>query len=309
MPRRRLVPSVPTTWLVRSLILALRPLPPSAALWLGRRIGRLIYRLLPFRLEVLRANLRRLSQFTALPPRLEGKVYEHFGQALMLSLLNPKRALRLADTATPNTTTIGSETMASFCNDCRDGGVLMCSCHVGVWELLPAVLFEHVPERSRRLGRIVYRPLHDAALDRLLLKRRTRAAGMAALADGGSMAELRDALREGGIVGLLADQRPAHEAKGGERQGIGIQLFGHACEMSPGLVALHQSTGAPVWFATLVLLDGVLRLRLERLAQRAECSASLAADYADAVTAAVAATPEQYFWFHDRWRWARSHAG
>ena len=138
------------------------------------------------------------------------------------------------------------ESLSCFRDDCQSGGVIVCSCHHGAWELLPAALSPHVPARAREHGYLVYRPLHNAMLDEVLRRRRAAAARMKLIADRGSRSTLLAALRTGGLVGLLADQRPpaAHS-------NVPITLFGRPCEMSPGLEALHTSTGAPVWFATL----------------------------------------------------------
>ena len=125
------------------------------------------------------------------------------------------------------------------------------------------------------------------------------------------MERLRSALALGGLVGLVADQRPA-----AGRQSVTAALMGRPSEFSPGLAALHSSTGAPVWFAAIVVdeRDGraALRLHLQRLAPRVDTAggepstpvegAVLMQRYADAITALVAAVPAQYFWFHRRWR-------
>lgn len=111
---------------------------------------------------------------------------------------------------------------------------------------------------------------------------------------------------------MLPDQRPSHA-------GVPATLLGHAVEFSPGLAALHQDTGAPVWFA-LLLLDGAvgatpprLRFHLTRLASRVEpmppewtagrdkaSSAALVRAYADALSDAIESHPEQFFWWHRR---------
>tara|TARA_B110001452_G_scaffold206398_1_gene176483 strand:+ start:1905 stop:2294 length:390 start_codon:yes stop_codon:yes gene_type:complete len=123
---------------------------------------------------------------------------------------------------------------------------------------------------------------------------------------------MRRALRAGGLVGMLPDQRPSHA-------GVPATLLGHAVEFSPGLATLHQDTGAPVWFA-LLLLDGAvgsspprLRFHLARLTPRVEpmpteridgrdgaSGAALVRAYADALSDAIESHPEQFFWWHRR---------
>ena len=92
-------------------------------------------------------------------------------------------------------------------------------------------------------------------------------------------------------------------------------LFSH------GAAALHAATGAPVWFAVLLLEPDqhapegfALRLHTARLAARRApgsandvgvpptCATALMQAYADALTDAVRRAPSQYFWWHRRWR-------
>ena len=289
---------------LRLAALALRVVPWRVSCVLGGVIGRLVHALAPWRLAVLRANLARAR----LPTSLERAAYEHLGRALMLTLQAPRLPAVAADHAL----------LSQLNADCADGGVLVCSAHIGVWELLPSVLAPHVPERARRHGRLVYRPLHDAALDAWLRRRRTSAAGVAMLPDDGSLSELKESLCKGGLVGLLPDQRPA-----AGHGSVSVRMLGEACELSPGISALHAATGCPVWFAALVLCKSSdASLTLTRLAPRrrggsAQCepghvacgddvatedAAHVSQAYADALDAAVRCAPAQFFWFHDRWR-------
>ena len=57
---------------------------------------------------------------------------------------------------------------------------------------------------------------------------------------------LRRALWAGGMVGMVADQRPS-------RSGVAATFLGQGVEFSPGLATLHDETGCPVWFAALLL--------------------------------------------------------
>jgi hypothetical protein len=100
---------------------------------------------------------------------------------------------------------------------------------------------------------------------------------------------------------------------------------------SHGIATLHAATGAPVWFAALLLQPDEghaaafkLQLRLVRLAVRTVLcaardqvsasprapdqagdqagAAALMQAYANAVGGVIAESPAQYFWWHRRWR-------
>ena len=248
MQPRQLVPRGLMHWsavtFVRVLVLALRFLPVRAIPTCGHLVGRLAQALMPQRRSILRANMVATGY---VPDHLEQQAYSHIGSTLLITLLPVQRSTELL----ARTAIAGGPVAAAaeaFSTDCRLGGVIVCSAHVGVWELVPAALSPYVPRRARRHGAIIYQPLHDAPLDRWLLCWRTRAAGMALLPAHGSGSALRRALRTGGLVGLVADQRPA---AGCAR--VPVILLGQASELSPGLAALHRSTGAPVWFAVVLV--------------------------------------------------------
>ena len=268
------------------------------ALTVGRIVGRLAHALVPWRRAVVRGNMQRLHTSSEHIDVLQRLAYVHLGRLLVLSLTSGdwmQRHLHLPQAA-----------LSSLVDDLRDGGVLVCSAHLGVWELLPTVLAPHIPERSRRLGLVVYRPLHHRRLNSFLLRRRG-ASGICLLPDRGAAPEMRAALRRGGLVGMLPDQRPS-------RPGVAATFLREHVDFSPGLAALHHATGAPVWFCVL-LLDAerpALRLQLLRLAERRPAPAAahgpearvdcapLVQAYADALGSAVEASPEQYFWWHRR---------
>ena len=292
---------------------------------IGRLVGRLAHALVPFRRAVARENMQRLAVTpseqldgisTERLDELQRLAYVHLGRSLALSLIAGEwlqRHLHLP------------QELPSLVDDLQSGGALVCSAHLGVWELLPTALAPHLPERARRLGLVVYRPLHHRRLNHLVLRRRA-ASGIHLLPDRGAAPAMRAALRRGGLVGMLPDQRPS-------RSGVAATFLRQAVDFSPGLATLHHATGAPVWFCVL-LLDAdrqtdrqqpdqhttaerpspTLRLHLLRLAERRPPAAA-AADgaapppvdcaplvqaYADALSSAVEASPEQYFWWHKR---------
>lgn len=321
---------------VRCLSVLAQLLPTPSAIRMGAFIGRVIHYVAPWRCTVLRENLQRTRAFrqrgesddAAREAELERRAFEHLGRALMLTLQCPSKvetslALHTEDAH-----------VAALQSDCLHGGVVVTSAHHGLWELLPSVVSRLVTPSARAHAQIVYRPLHDRALDAWLRHRREVAAKVELTPDRGSLGRLRQALARGGVVGLVCDQRPGPSAKeprrdgcrrqrthlGGNDEGRGddddddalqprapltAELLGQTSALSPGLSALHASTGAPVWFVALTLgHQRTMRLQLVRLAERGESvpSSTLAARYARAVSGAIVEAPEQYFWWHRRWR-------
>ena len=285
--------------LLRGASIIVRLLPRRLLLPLGRLLGRAVFSFLPWRLRILRENAAHLPVTPAAD--FDRRAYEHLGQHLVLALQPPSLPLPLH-----------APGLGALAADAERGGLILCGAHVGLWELLPRAVAPHLPAAARQHGLLVYRPLHNAAVDRWLRRRRARAAGMPLVADHGSAPALRRALARGGVVGLLSDQRPSRAA-------VTVDFLGRPTAFGAGVASLRRASGAPVWFVALVLdhdASGapLLRLRLEQLAPRRDSvspadagetpssDASLTQSYADALGATIAEFPAQYFWWHRRWK-------
>ena len=182
--------------------------------------------------------------------------------------------------------------------------MLLLSAHIGAWELMPIVLLPRV----RTEAVVVYRRLHNHWLDGWLRRRRARAGGDFVM-DRSSFAPLKEALREGRLVCMLADQRPSVS-----KRTVSAPFAGRsATAFAAGPDALRSTTGAAVWFAALIVDEAEplpeFRLHLERLATRraldtvpAAEERSVVAAFAAALDRLVSTHPEQYFWWHRRWR-------
>jgi KDO2-lipid IV(A) lauroyltransferase len=166
-------------------------------------------------------------------------------------------------------------------------GVVLLLAHLSNWEMLSRIV--HLFPPGSRTGAF-YRPLNNPLLDRRVLDRRQ--------ADGTRMFSKHDSphaaaafLREGGIVGILADQRVA-------MLGDVVPFFGRLTRASPlpsllarrakaKVLALSLVTTAPGrWVATFVPVA----------ADRSTTSCM------SALETAMRPTPEDVFWFQDRWR-------
>ncbi|RLN91055.1 hypothetical protein BBJ28_00004360 [Nothophytophthora sp. Chile5] len=171
------------------------------------------------------------------------------------------------------------------------------------WELLPAALARPVVPVHTQW--IVYRPLHDRALDEL---------------DKNCFGLLRDVLQRpnaegdaGQLVGIVADQRCSSAHTRAE-----VTFLGQPTHFPTGAARLHLETGATLWFAALLhdkrfyeTSDPAekpfrLILRPVKLASATESSSvmettALVQTYASMLEQVVVEHPEQYLWMHDLW--------
>ena len=113
-------------------------------------------------------------------------------------------------------------------------GTLIMGAHLGNWEVVALTIGAlHGPLQA------VGRPADNPWFDRELQRLRTRF-GNISLAKHGSVRRMLRALKEGGRVGMLIDQRvKPHE-------GIAVPFLGTPCWTSPLLAQLALRTGAPI---------------------------------------------------------------
>lgn len=174
------------------------------------------------------------------------------------------------------------------------GGVIVTG-HFGNWELAAAILGRagfDVAVVSRR-----YRnPLIQCAMERL-----RQEFGVAVLYTDGGLAPMRRAVRRGTFVAFVADKRL-------KRARIPAEFFGRPVLVPAGPALLAVTTGAPLIFGAAVkCADRRLELVVgsptvpQRSGGRAEI-ARLTQAHVSGLEAAIRRAPEQWIWFHDRWR-------
>jgi KDO2-lipid IV(A) lauroyltransferase len=119
----------------------------------------------------------------------------------------------------------------------RGKGLIVAAPHLGCWELLNYWLAERAPLS------IAYRPPRQSALEPLLLRARGGLPVEQVRASGAGVRTLYRRLEDGGVVGILPDQRP----KQGE--GIMAPFFGVPALTMVLVSRLAARTGADVLFA------------------------------------------------------------
>ncbi|HET7343265.1 MAG TPA: lysophospholipid acyltransferase family protein, partial [Methylomirabilota bacterium] len=177
------------------------------------------------------------------------------------------------------------------------GRALVLTAHLGNWEYLTAA--------HRLTGyplSVVVRPLDWAVLDAgaAAMRRKT---GVTLIDKRGALRPVLEALRRGGLVGLLLDQNAAR------REGVFVPFFGRTASTSRSLALLALRTGAPVVpIFTHRQAPGRHRVVIEpplprpRVNDPERALVELTARCTQSIEAAIRRTPEQWLWSHDRWR-------
>jgi KDO2-lipid IV(A) lauroyltransferase len=178
--------------------------------------------------------------------------------------------------------------------DMERGGLVIAA-HLGNWEWMGPMLRTIHP----RVAEVV-RPLDDPGLNRVVDGFRT-ANGVETIAKSGAGSALFQRLREGYLVGVLIDQSPRENGAPGT-------FFGQPCwsTIAPAMVAARARAritpasctrthgGYTIRFLPPVALERTGDLRHDLAANTQRCQ--------DAVEQLVRAAPEQWLWFHRRWK-------
>ena len=269
-------------------------MPLPVAVWLGRRLGDLAYVALPRRRRTALVNLGVAFPRLAQPDRqrLCRLAYQHLGTMAVEvgRLLHDPRDRAFSDIVIDGREHVDG-IMASH------GRGLVVTAHLGNWELLSL---------SQRLTgypvSIVVRPLDAEWLDESV--RRLRAAtGVEIIDKRDALRAVREALRRGRLVAILLDQNAARH------EGVFVPFFGRAASTSRSVAVLALRTGAPI-LPVFIRREAPRRHRItieapimpQRSSSAAESITEVTRQCTLAVERAVRATPDQWFWMHDRWR-------
>ncbi|PYK69677.1 MAG: hypothetical protein DME45_01125 [Verrucomicrobia bacterium] len=202
-------------------------LPLDGAFVIGKIGGELMYRSLRKRRKMALANLRLAFGAEMSETQLHALNRKHF------QLLGANFLAGLKASTMPNEK-IWERVTANIPEERPRIGWLALISHLGCWEL-----FSHLAERipEYRFG-AVYRRLYNPYLDRHL--RKTRAKSGTTLFDRyDDLLKCVRFLREGGVVGILIDQRAG-------RAGLWTPLFGRLASSSTLAATLSIRTRAPV---------------------------------------------------------------
>ena len=180
-------------------------------------------------------------------------------------------------------------------------GAFFLTAHIGSWEVAALVTGLKVVAGLSVVNRPLDNPLLEAELDRLRKLYGNRVFGKHSI-----LREMLAQLKKGGGVGILIDQRVR------EDQGVEVPFFGHPAWTHPILARMGRKTGAPV-VPTFALLDtpGHYQLRYEKpvvvddLPQAELEDVPLTTRYMAILEAAIRANPDQWLWYHDRWKQLR----
>lgn len=179
----------------------------------------------------------------------------------------------------------------------QGNGALSIVAHFGNWELMTIA----VPIYFQPMY-IVYRPLDNPVFDNMVEYVRTMN-GNILIPKGGSGNKIMELLKENQIIGILSDQNVA------AYEGVFVDFFGRPACTGAGLAVMAMRSGAPVVPAFMARQkSGKYRLILKpavEITHTDNYDADLIVNtqrFTKIVEEIVREYPDQWFWFHQRWK-------
>ncbi len=258
----------------------------------GTLLGGLFHRLSRRRREIILFNLGlaypHLSHTER--ERLALGVGQHFGRALFgilrLQRKTPEKLLRLV-------TVEGREHLDAVAHGNR--GVFFLTAHLGAWEVAALYVGLKLPGG---LG-VVHRPLDNPLLERELDGVR-RQVGNRMLGKSAALRPMLKEIKAGRSIGILIDQK----TRPGDF-GVHVPFFGHPARTHTVLARVVMKTQTPVIPIFSSAQPGgrfTLSFGLPVSVEPDDDVISLTARYTAVTEEAIRRRPEQWLWYHDRWR-------
>lgn len=278
--------------LTRALEGTLAALPASVAEKAGLGIGTVIRTPLGIRRAIVDANLRR-----AFPDASEEWIdqttratFRHLGrEAVEMLRLSRMDASEVID----RTVLTGFDALEDAMAEGK--GSLVATGHFGNWEIGAAaaaargITIDAVVKRQR--NRLV-----DARLDAT-----RRSLGVGTINMKKARTEVPRLLRAGHAIGIVFDQDAG-------KSGLRVPFFGHPASTHRGPALFALRVGSPIFSNTIRRReDGrydiqIERVEYERTGDLEDDILRLTTELSLRLERAVRADPEQYFWFHKRWK-------
>ena len=273
-------------WLAQTTLEKLAGLLPSPlAFRVGEILGGLAYHLMSSRRQIVLRNLRIAFYQEKQLPELRRMVRETFRRT-GANLFSALHSSQLSAEQVGELVTLENPELVSAALTRRSGVVLMPS-HMGNWEILTRIHRQFPPGHKNGA---FYRPLNNPLLDQRVLAQR-ESEGCRLFSKRDSFHQATAFLREGGILGILADQRVGN-------QGELVRFFGRLTRASPlpSLLARRSKTEA-LAISLVTQAPGKWQVRFHPLDGPIRTETCMAA-----IEQAIKASPLDYFWLQERWK-------
>jgi len=261
------------------------------ALFIGRLLGIFIYYCVPIRKRIAVQNIKiAFPEYSPLEVKqLLKNTCKHYGMVLIDFLRQPNLNVdNISDFVK-----IDDETKQVL--DKYDGGIIMTG-HLGNWEaFLPALGLNGYPF-------VVVTQTQKSAGSQTFFNGIRDFPHVSLIPRTGSRKKMLTVLEEKKFLGLASDQNAG-------KRGVNIPFFNKPASIPKGAALFHLKTGMPIIVGFCILSKDLkynLRLREINLSsisnEKEEAIIAINTLYSVLLEKEVREYPEQYFWFHRKWK-------
>lgn len=289
-----------TYLLLRGFSFFINLLPEGPALWMGRRLGNLIYLLDLEHRRIAIENLRiAFGQQKSEEERraIAKKNFLNLGMMAVEFFRIPGMDL---GTYREKVETEGVDEALKVLEEKK--GALLLIGHFGNWELM-AMMSKIIHKTIL----VIAKPIkNNRFLERWFIESR-RGIGLEVIPPKNATLKVIHALSQNKLVGIMFDQR------GKRSKGIWANFFGRKVPTTPGLAIMALKSGAPV-LPVFMIRNGFRKHRLIvkkplELIHTGDFSKDIEANtqlFNDTLESIVRAYPDQWLWIHRRWERPKS---
>lgn len=179
----------------------------------------------------------------------------------------------------------------------RGRGVILYSAHFGNWEMIPSILAE---KTGRRITNIA-RPMDNPLVEKLVSSFRNHP-GTAIVYKKNALRVILECLKNNEMVGVLIDQNTV------PREALFVDFFGRPATVNPVMAQLSLKKNIPLLSAFLHYEDaGAVSLEIGtetnlNAFSGTEGLQNLLQEMTSRIEEKIRRHPEQWLWFHNRWK-------
>jgi KDO2-lipid IV(A) lauroyltransferase len=264
--------------------------------WFGKVLGRGIASVLGGRIKVSLDNLRHVygnNMNESALKELNARVVVHFSQMLF----ETPHILRLTHANLKKYVVFENSNRLQSAIE-KGRGTFILTGHLGNWELMSAA----VSLRFGAKGAVIARPIDFQPVERLMNKLRSRF-GTKVIPKQRAMRRVLRAVKENVAIGFLMDQNVDWY------EGVFVPFLGRIACTNKGLALLALKTGSPVIpIFSARQGDGRYRIsfgkevELIRTGDKIRDLEENTQLFSETIGKYINKTPEQWFWFHRRWK-------
>ena len=225
--------------------------------------------------------------------KLRDKVYRHFS-TIFIEIINmfvKKNPEKIVKNITVNN--IGNLEKALE----KKAGVIIFTAHFGNWELVPYILNREMNRHIFGIARHMDNPLVEK-----LVKKSREFMGLKVIYKDNAVKAILSALKNNQIIYFLIDQNAI------AREAVPIDFFGKQVNAVTSVSRLHVKKGVPIvplflhYEKDRIVLNILEEIRFAGTGDEQKDIKNLTIQCNGLIEEQVKQYPEQWFWFHNRWK-------